>query len=119
MMIAFGVRPATENAASSASRSARTPSTPVPAEVIGVPALVIDAGLTPATAAFAGSMKSMSSRARSASASDCRTRRSADGLLKRTSSSVSTAMFATFAKPKVREVKSKLVSGFGAPSPTQ
>ena len=77
--------------------------------------LVMDAGETSATAAFAGSMKSVSSRAITASARALRTRASADGFEKRISSSVRTAIDATLEKPKVMVAKSNLVRGLALP----
>jgi len=103
-----------------ACTSVRTSSASPPAlDAIGVVPLVMDAGETFDTAALAGSTKSVSSRPMSASASASRTSTSADGSENRISSSVRTAIFATLAQRSVTRLKSNLVIGFGAPSPTQ
>ena len=72
----------------------------VPELVKGVTPFVIEAGVRFATAACAGSMKSMSSRSTSASRSPSRMSASADGVEKRASSSVMTLIAATFVKPE-------------------
>ncbi len=63
--------------------------------------LRIDAGETSTTAAFVGSIKSVSSRACKASANRLRTNTSADGVLKRINSSESTAIAATLFQVRV------------------
>ena len=107
------------NALNRARTSSRISSAVLPDELIGVGTFVIDAGDTFDDAVLSGSMKSMSSRSRSAAARESRTIISADGLESRRTSSVTTAILATLSGASVVREKSNAVSGFGLPSPTQ
>src|SRR5262245_39487777 len=99
--------------------SARNAAAVVPLAVIGVTPLVIDAGDTLATAATDGSTNCRSRKYVIAFAISSRMTVSADGSLVRTSSSVSTTIAAAFAHLNVMLSNAMLVTGFGAPSPTQ
>src|SRR5699024_6056483 len=99
--------------------SARTSSAVLPDEITGVTPLVIEPGDTFATAAFAGSMKSVCMRERGDAADWSRRIASPDGLEARSVSSFATAMLATFNGSSVLRSKSKVVSGLAFPSPTQ
>src|SRR5688500_16967562 len=101
------------------AKSERAASAVTPDGASGVTPFVIDAGLTPDTAATVGSMKSVSMRATFACTSPSRIRASAEGDENRINSSVMTEIDATFVNPSVVALTSNLVSGFGAPCPTQ
>src|SRR5262245_826412 len=80
--------------------------------------LVIEAGLTPATAATAGSMNCASRNWAIPATMSARTSASADGFDSRTSSSVSTMMPAALVTARVSALNASLVTGLGLASPT-
>jgi hypothetical protein len=98
--------------------SRRTASASTPTLAIGVRPFVIDAGLTFATAVFAGSIKSMSSRVAIAFAIHRGSKHPALGLLSRSNSIVATAILATFKGASSVLVVSNRVTGLPLPSPT-
>src|SRR6187402_3552441 len=89
----------------------------VVAAAVGAP-FVIDAGLTPATAATAGSMNWLSRNCAIPAIMSARTSASADGFDSITSSLVRTMIPAAFETPSDVELNASLVTGFGLLSPT-
>src|SRR5262245_20492501 len=103
----------------SAATSVRPFDGDVPADVIGVTQFVTDPGETFATGAFAGSVNSTSRNCAMPLIMSSRITASADGVELRASSSVITMIAAAFITPSVVVPNASLVTGFGAPWPTQ
>ena len=93
--------PAAVNTATDAERSVRAAAPVVPLAAAVEAPFVIEAGLTFATAATAGSLNCTSRNCDMPAIISSRTSASADGLESLTSSSVNTMMPAAFAKPSV------------------